>query len=783
MLMMVSTTFVGCVDDNDDTEAPYLTITPSTLQFTIAGEPAEGSQSYFEISTNRTWTAKVLDDKSWVTLSAIQGDGNTKVNVSIPGGINDEATIEVIISNKVGPLKKEYVTIKSGDVVEAVVIYHTNVGSTAVSSPYPFVDAYTDWQATGVGASAVTYSGEKASIRSSGLANTGSYNGASGPNVVFFGTLPANFVINKIALTDQDTNLQLTFGASYSFKPEGATDYDNTFDISKFQVMLSADGTSWTPLTYTKNNGDEKTPYWVLATADFTLTAPTAELYIKFNALAASAYRLDDITLQTGNGGQSISLDGGTTPPPSGEATPITIAELNAMMTTTQTPVDATADRYFEAIVLNDTVAKNFSANQLIVSTEGATTAGNGVTLYGSQVDPRSAKVNKGDKIKVTLVKGLANVVNFKGLHEVTGGKTDTWAIIEKISTASVTTAPIVIQPADLKSYQGMLVTVQNATPSAAGIWGGSTAHTFAAGGTNFGVFCSLGATFAEVPFVVATGNVTGISTVYNDASQIIPRDLNDVTAFNSTAPTIIDVNPETLVFAAAGGEQKVTVTCSNQGSNALTVSGLSNNLSAVVNGNEITVTATANNTDAAINQVLTISLENGNSKTVNITLAGQSTGEEATITLNLSDDANYPTVFPRKSADKLVAPTQYTFGGYQYTLAGTATGGFYQALSSGTLYLMVGKLGGYVELPVVEGKRLSKVYFKSRSGASTNVRVAITDVNNAEVAGGAAVQLNNTVSYDYTYTLPSTAKDTKYRIYIANEYNAQFTEWTLTYE
>lgn len=30
MLVMVSTAFVSCVDDNDDTEAPYLEVSPTT---------------------------------------------------------------------------------------------------------------------------------------------------------------------------------------------------------------------------------------------------------------------------------------------------------------------------------------------------------------------------------------------------------------------------------------------------------------------------------------------------------------------------------------------------------------------------------------------------------------------------------------------------------------------------------------------------------------------------------------------------------------------------------
>ena len=640
MLMMVSTTFIGCVDDNDDTEAPYLEVSPTTLEFTTSGVAAEGSQSYFEITTNRAWTATVTDNKSWVTLSAIQGDGNTRVNVSIPAGINDEATIEIIISNKVGPLKKEYVTIKSGEVADAVVIYHTNVGDEALSSN-PYVDAYTGWNATGTGASTVTYSGEKATVRASGNSNNGAYNGASGPNIIFFGSLPSYFDINKISMTSEQTNLQLTFGASYSYRNDDGV-YDNTFDVSKFEVSLSADGTSWVPLTYTINDGDQASPYWVFATANFTLAQATSELYIRYTATVASVFRLDDITLQTGNGGETISLEGGVTPPEpgDGEASSITIPELISTMTSTSTNVDASADRYLEAIVLNDTVAMNYSNNQLIVSTEGATTGNNGITLYGSQVDPRTIKVNKGDKIKVTLKKGLANKVVYNGLYEVTGAASDAWVSVEKISTASVTTTPLVIQASELSSYQSMVVTIDNATPSQAGVWGSSTTHNFTAG-SDFAVFCSTGATFANVNYYVATGSITGISTVYRNVSQLVPRSLDDVTAFLTagTEPTITAVTPSSLSFTAEGGTKTVEVTVSNQGSNTLSVSGLSGILSATISGTTVTVVATENTGDAE-NQTLTITLENGNSVTVPVTVAqqGGSTSDTYTLISKISD-------------------------------------------------------------------------------------------------------------------------------------------------
>ena len=169
-----------------------------------------------------------------------------------------------------------------------------------------------------------------------------------------------------------------------------------------------------------------------------------------------------------------------------------------------------------------------------------------------------------------------------------------------------------------------MVVTIDNATPSQAGVWGSSTTHNFTAG-SNFAVFCSTGATFANVNYYVATGSITGISTVYRNISQLVPRSLDDVTAFLTagTEPTITAVTPSSLSFTAEGGTKTVEVTVSNQGSNTLSVSGLSGILSATISGTTVTVVATENTGDAE-NQTLTITLENGNSVTVPVTVAQQ---------------------------------------------------------------------------------------------------------------------------------------------------------------
>lgn len=303
MLMMVS--FTACVDDNEDTEAPYLEVNPATLTF------ENGGVQTLEISTNRQWKAKV-EDVDWVSLSKTQGEGSDQIQVSVPEGTIGEAKINIIMSNRSGILKSATVNVKAGAVIESKLIYNETLGN-ADASQKPYISDYQGWNKSGDGATSVEYAGNKTSIRSSGLTNTDAYEGASGPNVVFFGTAPATFDIKKITLAEGQTNLKLTFGASRSKQNEDKS-YDNSFTPETFKVSVSSNGTNWQEITYEKNNGDADHPYWILATANFTLKKAVPELYIRFTASESSVFRLDDISLSTGYGGQEVNLEGGNEP-------------------------------------------------------------------------------------------------------------------------------------------------------------------------------------------------------------------------------------------------------------------------------------------------------------------------------------------------------------------------------------------------------------------------------------------------------------------------------------
>lgn len=683
--------FAGCTDDNDDMGAPYLNVTPENLTFDAEGQPADEYNGTFIVETNRPWRAIVEDEQTWVRLSATEGEGDAAVTVTVPASnIGQSAKVTFEVYNSYGALIQKDVNVLQGEVKPATVIYGNNFDKTLAAKDannrWPFLDQSDAWQnATGTGIESVTYAYKNMSVRSS-QKNSGGYDGASGQNKIFFGTAPANFDIDNITLPSGETNYRITFGACFRTNNDGT--YDNTFKPEYFHVWVG-NGTTWKELKYEKIGGsDETDPYWILFKSDFTLKTALKELSIRFTTTtggeaANSAFSIDDLSFTNGNGGQEVDLEGGVVPPDPGEATAITIPELIAQMTTTEAPVDANADRYLDAVVMNDVAGANYTFNNLILATENATEAGNGITLYGSQVEPSTLGLNKGDKVRVTLYKGLAKVANHSGMYEVTGAKEATWCKVEK--TGTVTSIPTAtIAAADLAKYQGMAVTIANASVAQAGVWASASAlssHTFTADGANFTVFCKQSdeknpSVFLDVPFKAGSGNISGLAAVHKNNSQLVPRNLDDVAAFSdSSTPMITGVTPASVSIPAIGGNETIIVSVANKGENVLSVSGLSGLLEATVDNANNMVTVTAQpNTGAVQNQTLTIAIAGGNSVTVPVTLlgvGGGGTGEVVAFSITdiKADNADLPT---NGYGSQVVATpstwVSWTVGGIEFT-------------------------------------------------------------------------------------------------------------------
>ena len=310
-----------------------------------------------------------------------------------------------------------------------------------------------------------------------------------------------------------------------------------------------------------------------------------------------------------------------------GSVTAITIPEL--LQIAKGSVISESQDKVLTAVVCGDPTGNNFSFGTLYVMTEGATEGGNGIVIYNNKsADFNVADYALGDRLKITLQANVAMMDEYNGVKQITGVTT---YHVEKSGTATVT--PINVAPADLASYVSMPATVQQASTAKAGVWCTASSngnHTFTSGGTNFTVNVNKRATvFQDISYAAATGNITGIVTMYGGKGQIAPRNLNDVEAFKVTVPTITEVTPSSLVWTANDTSEK-TVTIEGVNFNGFTLSSLTS-FNASVEGTTVKISPKAVNTsDAELKETLTITANGGNSVTVTLTQMAPAQGQNS---------------------------------------------------------------------------------------------------------------------------------------------------------
>lgn len=535
--VLAAFTLTACVDDNEDKGMPTLEVEATELAFTL-----EGGDAAFMLNTNRPWTATLAEGSDWITIDPMEGDGKTRIELSIPAATTGRiGSVSFHVANSYEVFMTRTIEIRQGTIEPEVALWHEHFGTPEkVDNNWPLVADYTGWEKGGTVGADVTYGAPsgKMSVRAASPMSE-EYADASGSGKLFFGTGAPAFVAGNIAATGK-TIFTLNFGVAYNNYNDNAA----TLNPEEFRVYVSGDNTKWSRLNYTLVAAGSK---WHYATAAFTLKEASEKLFIKLVADEPSVISVDDMQLVAGGvGGEEIDLaqgsentsgDGGgddpsdPTPTP-GETTPTSISELNGMMGSSTVTVDK--NYQFEAIVLSDVAGGNYTGNNLVLQTEGSKTAGNGVVLYGSEVDPSKLALVRGDKVKVTLVAGKAQLKIYNNLKEITGNQGETWCTVEKIGTGTV--EPTVVTLDQMESFQSMLVTVKEATAPAAGTWctaDGAGTHKFKVGSGELTIYVKkAAAAFAGKAFKATTGDVTGVVTMYNKQVQLAPRDLNDVAAF-----------------------------------------------------------------------------------------------------------------------------------------------------------------------------------------------------------------------------------------------------------
>lgn len=584
---------------------PILSVDPETVSLNAAA----GSTGTFAVTSNGDWTvAKASGDG--FTFDPDKGSQNGTVTITASKANETNAEVTLGTLTVTDGTNTKTVTVKQK--IASSDILFENFGTNPVSENTD-VAQFNDYLRDGSGVTAqTTYTGNKASIHKTGAPDT---DAISGPNALWVAS-NGYFDVNKLKLESGETKLQIKFAAMASNAAVGASDI--TLSLS------GNDGGSWKTVTYELESIAGESKYkWVIC--NFTLKTAVSELSLRIASSVGT--RVDDLSVTTGAGGQEVDL------PTSGVVTePITIPELLAKITATSAAevIDENVTYTFEGVICGDPKAGNASFGTLYVMTPGATTGGNGISLYNS-VFWSEGDYKLGDKVLVTLTAGVAKGQIRNSIPQVS--EIGTGEVIVQSSGNAVT--PIKVNSvSDISNYFNMPVTIE-ATTSAAGMWmdsGANTTRTLTAGGANLAVYLNKNAwtTFKDQPYIATTAEITGIGAVYSGQNQILPRNLDDVKNFKSTAPMIIDVTPSSLSWASDDTAEK-TVTIEGVNFNGFTLSSLTS-FNASVEGTTVKISPkTANTGDTDIKETLTITATGGNDATVALTQLKKSSGGEVT--------------------------------------------------------------------------------------------------------------------------------------------------------
>ena len=275
---------------------------------------------------------------------------------------------------------------------------------------------------------------------------------------------------------------------------------------------------------------------------------------------------------------------------------------------------------------------------------------------------------------------------------------------------------------------------------------------------------------------VTVTGYFTGLtgSNKYINvvATQVAPADPD--AKYCSVNPTAINVKAnETTASFKISANAAWTVTSDND---AFTVEPASGDADATV-----TVTFSANESDQARVANLKVACADADVETTVVLTQGKASSGDATVIA--IDFTSEIAALPQAKANGLTDAT-IKLEGYDFIMhaEGKTDGNnnlFYQAVSSGKYYLLIGKQNAYIQLPVIEGKALTKIAFLTGAAASNNV---IVDVAKAD---GTRLNINTTAMHqgtEFEWDIPGEVGQA-YKLLVTTNHNAQFQNLTLTYE
>lgn len=197
-------------------------------------------------------------------------------------------------------------------------------------------------------------------------------------------------------------------------------------------------------------------------------------------------------------------------------------------------------------------------------------------------------------------------------------------------------------------------------------------------------------------------------------------------------------------------------------------------------NDGTIKVTFAANE-DTENAKVYTVTLKANGCEDVVVTInqAKKSVVGGDNVTIILDASTRPCDTFPNTSTG-VTTTTSYTIGDYEWTFS-PSSGNKFSWYSDG--YILWGKKDGYILMPSVAGKKLTKVTILTGKGASTSVQVGVYNTDGTAAVAGGEAKILNAKDAEFSWELTGADVDTKYQLRVVSAHNAQLQKLTLIYE
>ena len=433
--------FAGCTK-SPELGAPSVSVNATELSFEKAG----GAQN-IELTATRDWKAVVDDKLNWISVEPKEGKGSSsaqtvKITLLENKGVDREAVVKFDIG-----LDSKIVTVKqkgSGS-AEELIVYKNNFDKAKAEKKkwggstydnFPLLDQFDGWHNwTGKGIANVDHAFRQVSLRTNShhsASQDSDYSG-SGLNSLWFGK-DSYFMVKNLDLQESRDYI-LSFGAIRNEYKSGET-IDNTFKPAEFKVYISDNGSKWVELSYAFPNGF-KNKKWDLASSKFTVAAGVKKLFICVKPSYASAYALDDLSLEKASEAGTVidfskGIDLGIAG--SGETVKGKLAEIIAA------PDGANVETSEEVLVVAESkqsILVSDGKDYLLIHNKEAGVKGDKVVVSGVKSTYGGfAQIGSKDKKPTVTVKSQNNTVTLPAVKEIADAQFDSyaWDKIEMVS-------------------------------------------------------------------------------------------------------------------------------------------------------------------------------------------------------------------------------------------------------------------------------------------------------------------------------------------------------------